>query len=88
MPFESKYVERNWKSETRTSRPPRQGILATRNVLDTDGPIWAVPACMWSGCSGPERLKAANLRAAGWPTRPNGPPVTPGPAWKFLQLGF
>jgi uncharacterized protein len=45
VPFESKYVERNWKSEARTIAARHgRGILATRNVLDTDGDVWAVPA--------------------------------------------
>jgi hypothetical protein len=45
LPFESKYVERNWKGETRALAARHgRGILATRNVLDTDGPIWALPA--------------------------------------------
>jgi uncharacterized protein len=45
VPFESKYVERAWRGESRalTSRYGR-GIVATRNVLDTDGDVWAVPA--------------------------------------------
>jgi hypothetical protein len=44
VPFESKYVERNWRSESRalTARYGR-GIIATRNILDTDGDIWALP---------------------------------------------
>jgi hypothetical protein len=44
VPFESKYVERKWRSESRglAARYGR-GIIATRNVLDMDGPIWAVP---------------------------------------------
>lgn len=44
IPFESKYVERGWKRESRAlaSRHGR-GIVATRNVLDTGGDIWAVP---------------------------------------------
>lgn len=47
VPIESKYVEHNWKSEARTIRAAHgRGILATRNVLDTDGEIWAVPACV------------------------------------------
>jgi hypothetical protein len=45
VPFESKYVERKWRGESRalTSRYGR-GVVATRNVLDTDGDVWAVPA--------------------------------------------
>jgi predicted AAA+ superfamily ATPase len=47
VPFESKYVERNWKSEARTVAAAHgRGILATRNVLDTEGDVWAVPACI------------------------------------------
>jgi uncharacterized protein len=47
VPFESKYVERNWKSDARTVVAAHgRGILATRNVLDTDGDVWAVPACI------------------------------------------
>jgi len=45
VPVESKYVERNWKSEARTIAARHgRGILATRNVLDTDGDVWAIPA--------------------------------------------
>jgi uncharacterized protein len=45
VPFESKYVERNWRGESRTlTARYGRGILATRNVFDTDGDIWAVPA--------------------------------------------
>lgn len=44
VPFESKYVERNWRRESRTLAARHgRGIIATRNVLDTDGDIWAVP---------------------------------------------
>lgn len=47
VPFESKYVERNWKSEARTVVAAHgRGILATRNVLDTASDVWAVPACI------------------------------------------
>ncbi len=47
VPFESKYVERNWKGETRAlAARHSHGIVATRNILDTDGPVWAVPAGM------------------------------------------
>jgi predicted AAA+ superfamily ATPase len=45
VPFESKYVERNWRSESRTlAARYGRGVVATRNILDTDGEIWAVPA--------------------------------------------
>jgi predicted AAA+ superfamily ATPase len=47
VPFESKYVERNWKSDARTVAAAHgRGILATRNVLDTEGDVWAMPACL------------------------------------------
>jgi predicted AAA+ superfamily ATPase len=47
VPVESKYVERNWKSGARTVAARHgRGILATRNVLDTEGDVWAVPAGM------------------------------------------
>lgn len=47
VPFESKYVERGWKSESRAlSARYGRGIVATRNVLDLEGPIWAVPAAI------------------------------------------
>lgn len=46
-PFESKYVERGWKRETRALAARHgHGIVATRNVLETDGDIWAVPVSM------------------------------------------
>jgi uncharacterized protein len=44
VPFESKYVEGNWKRGTRAvAERHKRGIVATRNVLDTDGAVWAVP---------------------------------------------
>jgi predicted AAA+ superfamily ATPase len=44
VPFESKYVERNWRSESRAlATRYGRGIVASRNVLDTDGSIWALP---------------------------------------------
>jgi uncharacterized protein len=47
VPFESKYVERGWRRETRALAARHgRGIVATRNVLDTGGDIWAVPASM------------------------------------------
>jgi hypothetical protein len=47
VPVESKYVERNWRSAARTVLAAHgRGILATRNVLDTESAVWAVPACM------------------------------------------
>ncbi len=47
VPFESKYVERNWRRESRVLAVRHgRGILASRNVLDADGPIWALPASL------------------------------------------
>jgi predicted AAA+ superfamily ATPase len=47
VPVESKYVERNWRSQARTVLAAHgRGILATRNVLDTESAVWAVPACI------------------------------------------
>ena len=44
VPFESKYVERNWRSESRAlAARYGRGILATRNILDTNRDIWALP---------------------------------------------
>lgn len=45
VPVESKYVARKWKLEARPmlSRYGK-GVLVTRNVYDTEGPAWAVPA--------------------------------------------
>jgi hypothetical protein len=45
VPFESKYVERNWRSESRAlAARYSRGIVATRNVLNIDsGDIWALP---------------------------------------------
>jgi uncharacterized protein len=47
VPFESKYVERGWRSESRAllARYDR-GVLATRNVLDTEGEVWALPTSL------------------------------------------
>jgi hypothetical protein len=45
VPFESKYVERNWRGESRAlAARYGRGVVATRNILDTDGDVWAVPA--------------------------------------------
>jgi uncharacterized protein len=44
VPFESKYVERSWRSQSRAlAARYGRGIVATRNILDTDGDIWALP---------------------------------------------
>ncbi len=47
VPFESKYVERGWRRESRAllARYDR-GILATRNILDTEGEVWALPTSL------------------------------------------
>jgi predicted AAA+ superfamily ATPase len=47
VPFESKYVERSWKGQSRAlSARYGRGIVATRNVLNLDGTVWAVPAAI------------------------------------------
>jgi predicted AAA+ superfamily ATPase len=47
VPFESKYVERSWRSESRAlvARYGR-GVVATRNVLDTSTETWALPTSL------------------------------------------
>jgi predicted AAA+ superfamily ATPase len=45
VPIESKWVDRGWKSEARTITGKfGRGIVATKTVLDLEGPVWAVPA--------------------------------------------
>jgi predicted AAA+ superfamily ATPase len=47
VPLESKWVDRSWKSESRTIGATfDRGIVATKTVLDLDGAVWAVPAPM------------------------------------------
>jgi hypothetical protein len=44
-PVEGKWVTRNWRSESLVLRGRYgAGVLATKNVLDLDGEVWAVPA--------------------------------------------
>jgi hypothetical protein len=44
-PIESKWVAHGWRSEANLmERKYNAGILATRNILDLDHPVWAVPA--------------------------------------------
>lgn len=44
---ESKYVERGWRRESLTVTAAHgEGILATRNILETSGAVWALPASM------------------------------------------
>jgi predicted AAA+ superfamily ATPase len=45
IPVEGKWVTRNWRSEALVMRGRYgAGVLATKNVLDLDGEVWAVPA--------------------------------------------
>lgn len=47
VPLESKWVDRGWKSETRSlGGKYGRGIVATKTALDLGGPVWAVPAPM------------------------------------------
>ncbi len=44
---ESKDVERGWRRESLTVTAAHgEGILATRNILETSGAVWALPASM------------------------------------------
>lgn len=44
-PIEGKWVSQNWRSETLVMRGRYgAGVLATKNIVDLDGPVWAVPA--------------------------------------------
>ncbi|MDQ1295982.1 MAG: uncharacterized protein QG608_3869 [Actinomycetota bacterium] len=45
VPVESKWVDKNWRSEAKTMENKyARGILATKTLLDTTNPTWAVPA--------------------------------------------
>jgi predicted AAA+ superfamily ATPase len=44
-PIESKWVDHGWRSETRAiDGKYHHGVVATKSVLDTTDPVWAVPA--------------------------------------------
>ena len=44
-PIESKWVSDGWKGEARTiAGKYGHGIVATKNITDLSGPVWAVPA--------------------------------------------
>jgi uncharacterized protein len=45
VPIESKWVDHGWRTEAKTAAGKYgRGVLATKSVLDTAGPVWAVPA--------------------------------------------
>ncbi|MBI4944344.1 MAG: ATP-binding protein [Actinobacteria bacterium] len=45
VPVEAKWVDQGWRAEAKTiDGKYGRGILATKSVLDTTGPVWAVPA--------------------------------------------
>lgn len=45
VPIEGKWVTHNWRSEALTMRGRYgRGVLATKNILDTTGEVWALPA--------------------------------------------
>lgn len=45
VPIESKWVSAGWKPDSRVIHGKYgRGILATKTVLDTNGPVWAIPA--------------------------------------------
>ncbi len=44
-PIEAKWVSNGWRSEARTiAGKYGHGIVATKNIIDLTGPVWAVPA--------------------------------------------
>jgi hypothetical protein len=44
-PIESKWVDHGWRSDTRAiDGKYHHGVVATKSVLDTTDPVWAVPA--------------------------------------------
>lgn len=45
VPVEGKWVSHNWRREALVMRGRYgAGLLATKNIVDLDGPVWAVPA--------------------------------------------
>ncbi len=45
VPLEAKWVTRNWRSEALVMRGRYgAGVLGTKNIVDLDGDVWAVPA--------------------------------------------
>ena len=47
VPLEAKWVTRNWRSEALVMRGRYgAGVLGTKNIVDIEGDIWAIPAPM------------------------------------------
>ena len=45
IPIESKWVDSGWRAEAQViEKKYTNGVLATKSILDTDHPTWAVPA--------------------------------------------
>lgn len=45
VPLEAKWVTKNWRSEALVMRGRyAAGVLATKNIINLDGEVWAVPA--------------------------------------------
>ncbi len=45
VPVEGKWVDSRWRSDASTIEGKYgQGILATKSILNTDHPTWAIPA--------------------------------------------
>lgn len=45
VPIESKWVDQGWRAEAKIiDGKYHHGVLATKSVLETTGPVWAVPA--------------------------------------------
>jgi predicted AAA+ superfamily ATPase len=44
-PIEAKWVTDGWRSEARTiAGKYGRGVVATKNIIDLNGPVWAIPA--------------------------------------------
>ena len=45
VPLEGQWVDSRWRGDARTIEGKySQGILATKSILNTDHPSWAIPA--------------------------------------------
>jgi predicted AAA+ superfamily ATPase len=53
IPVESKYVSQGWKSEKKGLEDVYgEGVIATRDILDTNERIWAIPSCLMAWAIG------------------------------------
>jgi uncharacterized protein len=45
VPIEGKWVDDHWRSDAKTIEAKYgAGVLATKSILNTDHPVWAIPA--------------------------------------------